>query len=288
MTTRLTSSRGLELLDRLYDSTRTGNDDIARAERAVAALVRVELTQPQFEALVSFVLDVGVGNFAHSTLLKELNRGRHDRVPEELVRWDKARGAGVDPGLTTRRRAEVAYWLDATMPALVAPPQAAPPSEPLPRAKSSKESFEGKPYKDDKDGKDGKDDKDYKDGKDDKDEKDGKDDKDYKDGSDDKEDKESSDGKDYKDSDDGKSYSDGKSYKDDSDGKDYKDGSDGKEGKDGKDWKDGKDNKDGKDGKETKEGKDYKDGKDVYDFADSRPDPMPDAPSRPDWDKFSV
>lgn len=71
--------------------------------------VTVSLNQNQNDALVSFVYNVGTGNFSQSTLLKLLNKGDYASVPTELKKWTKARKDGklVDlPGLVTRRAAE--------------------------------------------------------------------------------------------------------------------------------------------------------------------------------------
>ena len=60
-----------------------GDADIA--ERAVNQRVQVVLTQYQFDALVSFVFNIGVGAFGGSTLLRRLNGGEYDAVPAELM-----------------------------------------------------------------------------------------------------------------------------------------------------------------------------------------------------------
>jgi GH24 family phage-related lysozyme (muramidase) len=83
--------------------------DLAVAENAVNRMVRVPLTQNQFDTLVSFVFNVGSGNFEKSTLLKLLNQGRYDAVPGELAKWRKA-GGKVLPGLVERRRREGELW----------------------------------------------------------------------------------------------------------------------------------------------------------------------------------
>ncbi len=83
--------------------------DLAKFEAAVARLVKVALTQHQFDALVSFAFNVGQGALAKSTLLKRLNAGRHDAVPAELMKWTKG-GGKVLPGLVNRRRDEAALW----------------------------------------------------------------------------------------------------------------------------------------------------------------------------------
>ena len=67
--------------------------------------VRVDLTQNQFDAMVSWVYNLGSGNLNASTLLKVLNSGDYVGVPEQLLRWNKA-GGRVLEGLTRRRQAE--------------------------------------------------------------------------------------------------------------------------------------------------------------------------------------
>lgn len=79
--------------------------DLRRFEAAVNRLVKVKLTQEQFDALVSFTYNLGEGNFGSSTLLKLLNQGRYDLVPDQFLRWNKA-GGKVLAGLTKRRQAE--------------------------------------------------------------------------------------------------------------------------------------------------------------------------------------
>ena len=61
--------------------------DIAIAEDAINRYVKVPLTQNRFDALVSFVFNVGVKAFKSSTLLKKLNQGLYDEIDEELAKW---------------------------------------------------------------------------------------------------------------------------------------------------------------------------------------------------------
>jgi lysozyme len=74
-------------------------------ERVIEKHVKVVLSQNQFDALVSFVFNVGEGAFKKSTLLKNLNNGLYNTVPAQLLRWNKA-GKNVLAGLTRRRQAE--------------------------------------------------------------------------------------------------------------------------------------------------------------------------------------
>lgn len=83
--------------------------DVEAAERAIHTVVRVALSQPQYDALISFVYNVGVGAFALSTLLKRLNEGRYAEAADELLRWNKLRQGKMlveSPGLSARRAAE--------------------------------------------------------------------------------------------------------------------------------------------------------------------------------------
>ena len=74
-------------------------------EGYVNNLVEVELNQNQFDAMVSWVYNLGGGNLKASTLLKVLNAGDYDGVPAQMLRWNKA-GGKVLEGLTRRRQAE--------------------------------------------------------------------------------------------------------------------------------------------------------------------------------------
>ena len=62
--------------------------------------------------MVSFVYNLGSGNFSSSTLLKKFNAGDHEGAAKEFLRWNKA-GGEVLAGLTTRRQAEMETFLSA-------------------------------------------------------------------------------------------------------------------------------------------------------------------------------
>ena len=79
--------------------------DVSTAENAVNAAVTVPLTQNQFDALVSFVYNVGAGAFSRSTMLKKLNQGDYFEAQKQFTRWVYA-GGKVVPGLANRRLAE--------------------------------------------------------------------------------------------------------------------------------------------------------------------------------------
>jgi lysozyme len=85
------------------------NRDTAEAQRAVGRLVKVPVTQGQYDALVSFTFNVGAGNLASSTLLRKLNAGDCHGAAAEFPRWNKAKGR-VLPGLVSRRADERAVF----------------------------------------------------------------------------------------------------------------------------------------------------------------------------------
>lgn len=85
--------------------------DLAEAQKAVNTLVTVPLTQGQFDALVSFVFNLGTGAFKGSTLLKKLNARDYDGAADELLRWNRA-GGRVLAGLTKRRISERIMFLE--------------------------------------------------------------------------------------------------------------------------------------------------------------------------------
>ena len=106
-------------------------------EPAVRRLVTVPLTQYQYDALVSFVYNVGEGNLARSTLLRRVNAGRYDDVPAQLMRWTRSKGIELR-GLVRRRRDEAELWrgLHEAGDEVAAAP-ADPPSDGTPAHQSS-------------------------------------------------------------------------------------------------------------------------------------------------------
>ncbi len=83
--------------------------DIEKAEGIVNA-EHLNLRQCQFDALVSFVFNVGGGNFRKSTLLMKVKVNPDDNsIMDEFLRWVYAKGK-VLPGLQKRRLAEMKLY----------------------------------------------------------------------------------------------------------------------------------------------------------------------------------
>jgi lysozyme len=72
----------------------------------VGTLVKVPLTQNQFDALVDFVFNLGEKALKSSTLLRLLNSGLFLLASQEFMKWNHDNGKVID-GLTKRRRAEM-------------------------------------------------------------------------------------------------------------------------------------------------------------------------------------
>jgi lysozyme len=79
--------------------------DLKEAEDAVNRLVKVPLTQGQFDALVSFTFNEGEGHLEQSTLLRKLNAGDYEGAHAEFQHWVYA-GGTIQPGLVKRRHGE--------------------------------------------------------------------------------------------------------------------------------------------------------------------------------------
>lgn len=79
--------------------------DIDRCESGVSRLITVPLAQHQFDALVSFVFNLGSGALQRSTLRSKLNRKEYDNASSEFNRWVIAGGKRLS-GLIKRRQEE--------------------------------------------------------------------------------------------------------------------------------------------------------------------------------------
>ena len=85
-------------------------DELHEYENYINKYVNVALSQNQFDALVSWVYNLGPANLTASTMLKVLNNGEYEEVPAQMKRWNKAGGKVLD-GLVRRREAEALLYL---------------------------------------------------------------------------------------------------------------------------------------------------------------------------------
>ena len=85
--------------------------DLARFERGVARLCPAAVNhQGQFDALVSFAFNVGLGNLQRSSIRMRYNRGDIEGAADAFLMWTKAAGK-VLTGLVKRRNDERAMFL---------------------------------------------------------------------------------------------------------------------------------------------------------------------------------
>ena len=83
--------------------------ELEEFEGYINKYVTVALSQNQFDALVSWVYNLGPANLKSSTMLKVLNLGEYEDVPAQMKRWNKA-GGKVLEGLIRRREAEACLF----------------------------------------------------------------------------------------------------------------------------------------------------------------------------------
>lgn len=83
---------------------------VVQYEQGVNQLVKVKLTQGQFDALVSFAYNLGLRSLSTSTLLRKLNAGDKQGAAAEFGKWVNAGGVKLN-GLVTRRAAELELFL---------------------------------------------------------------------------------------------------------------------------------------------------------------------------------
>jgi lysozyme len=84
--------------------------DVKKFELGVGRYINVQLTQNQFDALVSFAFNLGLGTLQRSTLRAKLNRGDAAGALESWAKYNKA-GGKVLKGLDLRRQDEIALFL---------------------------------------------------------------------------------------------------------------------------------------------------------------------------------
>lgn len=102
----ITNERAEELL----------RQDVAWVEACIAKLVKVKLTQNQYDALASLIYNIGEGNFTKSSVLRELNEGNYQAAADAFLMWNKQRSKttgklNVLKGLTKRRAEERQLFL---------------------------------------------------------------------------------------------------------------------------------------------------------------------------------
>lgn len=93
----------------------TLQDDLHEVGYHLQRLIKITLTDNEFSAIICLVFNIGIGNFAKSTLLKLVNQGLStdseiEAVCNEFLKWNKA-GGNVMAGLTRRRMAEAALFV---------------------------------------------------------------------------------------------------------------------------------------------------------------------------------
>lgn len=112
----LSGSKNKELAYKLHtvkdeiDAEKLLADDLIPREQEVSKAVVVQLTQHQFDALISFDYNLGIGNLKSSTLLKKVNANLIQDAANEFLKWNKCKGK-VLKGLTLRREAERTLFL---------------------------------------------------------------------------------------------------------------------------------------------------------------------------------
>lgn len=84
-------------------------NDTETVQNGVRELVQVPLTQGEFDALVSFSYNIGLGHFASSHVLVRVNAGEYSQVPNEFRRWVYVNHK-VNSELAFRREKEIALW----------------------------------------------------------------------------------------------------------------------------------------------------------------------------------
>ena len=85
--------------------------DVEQRCQEIVKMIKVEVNQNQFDALVSFAYNVGIAALAGSTLLRKLNRGdQAAEIADEFLKWTKA-GGKTSKGLERRRFSERALFL---------------------------------------------------------------------------------------------------------------------------------------------------------------------------------
>lgn len=100
----ITRERAMEIL----------SADVVACEAGIKKNIKISLNQNQFDALVSFGFNCGVGVYARSGVATAVNSNDLNSVPDRLAEWSKASISGTMQtvkGLLDRRRAEGALFM---------------------------------------------------------------------------------------------------------------------------------------------------------------------------------
>lgn len=84
-------------------------EDLDKVGAMVSDLLKVRVTQREFDALCCFAYNVGIGNLAKSTMLKLINHGDYTQAALEFPKWDRGGGKEI-AGLLRRRKSEQAMF----------------------------------------------------------------------------------------------------------------------------------------------------------------------------------
>ena len=126
-------TRGVQMGDVMSEAeaeTRLA-EELAEYERGVMRATGGDVTQNQFDALVSFSFNVGVAGMARSTTIRAHKAGDYQAAARAFGLWNKS-GGRVYPGLTRRRAAEAALYLERAPADEPEPmPQAIEPERPM-------------------------------------------------------------------------------------------------------------------------------------------------------------
>ena len=92
------------------EATALMKKDLKVFENAVRSAVKVEITQSQFDALVSLSYNIGTGAFADSDTVKSLNKGEVGHAAVDIPSWRRGMGYQILAGLERRRQSELEFF----------------------------------------------------------------------------------------------------------------------------------------------------------------------------------
>lgn len=110
-----TAYQGMEITEKEAEALL--RSDLAWVRKAIKDLVKVPLSQLQYDALAGLIFNIGRPNFESSTVLKRLNAYDYVGAADAFLMWDKQRQNGklvVLKGLVRRRAEESAMFLKGT------------------------------------------------------------------------------------------------------------------------------------------------------------------------------